>query len=626
MDTKTSENKIPRINFQLRKKFTITVVAVIAFVLAFLVIAFYITNERKRQVAITESRLIDIIESNSEITHKIVEDYANILRALAAFVKNVDDYISEDTLGILKDMADAFGFERLFINLPDGISYTTDGIVCNGTDEKYLGLIKSGQFFITDVTDSTIDGTHGVSIHVPLIKNGIAVAALSYYITGERLDIAIKTHFLNEIAYSIVDEQGRYVAISHVGIFESDSNFFDNLAAITFNKGFSKEMMVEDFANLKPGRTEHLLNGEFLVYGYYAPVGINNWMMLTIIPELEVNANTNRFLISAFTFAVQILVIFIIVAIFVYLDQRKAHKITELNERYFHILAENTGKVVFSWDFINKTIQSPSKEQVIVRKLFEADFKSAENAISAGVVHPDDGEALRKMVADVTNGHNLENLRLRLRITDGTYHFFSVSSVVIFDSKEKPYKSIGFMENIDQQVRTEDNLRHRANIDQLTELYNKAAAEALISEAISSSDDKTKNALLCVDLDNFKSINDKFGHLYGDKVLKEATDNIKKLFRTSDIIGRFGGDEFVIFVRDIPSMSFIEEKAAELNKRLNKTYRNDDIECSVSASIGIAVYPTDGGTYKTLYQKADEASFVVKNKGKNSYSFFAQDK
>jgi diguanylate cyclase (GGDEF)-like protein len=99
------------------------------------------------------------------------------------------------------------------------------------------------------------------------------------------------------------------------------------------------------------------------------------------------------------------------------------------------------------------------------------------------------------------------------------------------------------------------------------------------------------------------------------------SDNMKNLFRTNDVLGRFGGDEFVIFIHDIPNIGFLKEKAAELNKRLNKTYEKDGTESTVSASIGIALFPSDGTTYSALYKKADKASYEAKKSGKNTHIF-----
>lgn len=623
MGNKTFKSKIPHINIK-NSKWTITVVAVSAFILSIILTTAFIYNERKSRIAETKNRLIDLTERDAAVVRNFFDAYVTILRAISFNMKNFDDLTSPQSIGFLREMAESFEFECLSIDLPNGKSYTTDGIERDITNEKHLAYLQSDNVFITDIIKSPIDNAPVISIQVPIKKNNRTVAFLGCRQTREKLISIFKTVLAEENKYFyIIDSYGEYVAYltSENAVFSPDINYFEILDRIIFAEGSSKEQVLQVFTEAKAVNTEYWFEGNDHRHGYFSPVGINNWVIVLVASKSEINSNTNKFLAKELVFSALLLIIFLVVAIFIIIDQVKARRLTELNERCFHILAQHTGKIVFEWDYINKIMLFTNLEQTIGREQIKTNLTSTYDLIDTGAVHPDDSMALCNMFSNVINGQNQENLRLRLRVADGTYHFYSASSVVVLGAKEKPYKSIGFLENIDQQMRTENNLRHKANIDQLTGLYNKASAEAFITEAISLSDDKTEHALLCIDLDNFKSINDEFGHLYGDNVLKEATDNIKKLFRTSDIIGRFGGDEFVIFIRDIPSMEFIEEKAAELNKRLNKTYHNDITECTISASIGIAIFPTDGSTYKTLYQKADEASYTVKKSGKNSFSF-----
>lgn len=164
---------------------------------------------------------------------------------------------------------------------------------------------------------------------------------------------------------------------------------------------------------------------------------------------------------------------------------------------------------------------------------------------------------------------------------------------------------------------------HEAQTDPLTRLYNKTAVKLLINNVLNSSDADNKHALICIDLDNFKSINDAFGHLFGDEVLTEVSKQIKRVFRSSDILGRFGGDEFILFIKDIPSIEFINAKAEVLCTQIRKTYRVEGVAHTVSASIGISIYPDDGTSYSTLYQNADAASYCAKRAGKNQYALWA---
>ncbi len=198
--------------------------------------------------------------------------------------------------------------------------------------------------------------------------------------------------------------------------------------------------------------------------------------------------------------------------------------------------------------------------------------------------------------------------------------------------------AIGFLENIHEQEEEAALLRKMAELDSLTQVYNKGTTEAIIQKIIYNSEiNKDKHTLLVVDLDNFKKLNDTFGHQYGDKVIKEMALSLSSLFRKSDIVGRIGGDEFFVFMRDIPSEKFIIDKCNEVQSTLAKTfYNNEEYEISdnaqenqineecgeVSASIGVAIYPIHGEDFASLYQNADIALYSAKSNGKNNYKFF----
>ena len=597
-----SDSIISNIFSNSRIQKTIIAGIAIVFVFSFLDITHYITKERKRQIDLTEKRLIETTEHNAAMIRMIFDNYVDTLRSFSVFINHVDDFKPETALMLLKNMAEAFNFKRLSISFPDAKVYTTDGVVYNmasdiAYNENHESL-ESGQFLITNVTNSIIDEIPIVSIYVPVSKNGKVIAALGYSIAIEDLNKVIKTFLLHDDElFSLIDENGRYVFISNEGIFSANSNFFENLDLLVYSKRFSKEMIEKSFRNITPGHVEYALNG-IIRYGYYTPIGINNWFLLMVRTKDIIDADTNKFVASSLMLSAQIALIILVISSLVYYQQNRMRVITELNERCFHILAEHTGKVILEWNYREKLMHYSNFEKVVGWQLSQNKLRTPDDLINAGMIYQDDYDIFKKMFSDISNGQTIENVRIRLCSVDQNFEYYSVFSIVISDTKGKPYKSIGFLENIDSQVRREENLLQKANIDQLTGLYNKSAAEQFISEILSS-DKNANHALFCIDLDNFKNINDTFGHLYGDKVLKELSGGIKELFRKSDILGRFGGDEFVIFVPNMPNIEFIEAKAVELNKCLHRTYRDGNTELTVSASIGIAVYPKNGDTYKT---------------------------
>ncbi len=196
-------------------------------------------------------------------------------------------------------------------------------------------------------------------------------------------------------------------------------------------------------------------------------------------------------------------------------------------------------------------------------------------------------------------------------------------SCMLYCNALKRSKLMLIINDIDRKKREEIDLQYRAERDGLTGLYNAATAHLKIKEAlVSGFFSEEKQVLLLLDLDNYKQINDTFGHSYGDKVLKDVATILKSRFRSSDIIGRIGGDEFIILLRNIRSYSYTETLIKQLCNQLNITYEKNGKKVSISASVGVSKIPVDGETYTILYEKADAALYKVKKKGKNNFSYY----
>jgi diguanylate cyclase (GGDEF)-like protein len=129
--------------------------------------------------------------------------------------------------------------------------------------------------------------------------------------------------------------------------------------------------------------------------------------------------------------------------------------------------------------------------------------------------------------------------------------------------------------------------------------------------------------LMFIDFDDFKRINDTYGHLQGDKVLTYIIGRIKEIFSEGEIIGRIGGDEFVVFVGNITDVDEVMVKANNLKDALNTTYQCDNHNIPISGSIGISTYPDAGMHYEQLMDRADKALYRVKEQGKKSFMLYS---
>ena len=162
-------------------------------------------------------------------------------------------------------------------------------------------------------------------------------------------------------------------------------------------------------------------------------------------------------------------------------------------------------------------------------------------------------------------------------------------------------------------------INEKIKYDYLTNLYTREACQNEIERVISNYKAGSGiAALFIIDLDNFKKVNDIFGHLTGDKILMEAAKNLRNIVRKTDILGRMGGDEFVLLLENISKIEDIKKIAEKINKALIKTYSKNNKDITISASIGITIIE-ENMTIRKVYKKADKALYRVKYNGRNSY-------
>ncbi|MDE2417721.1 MAG: EAL domain-containing protein [Burkholderiales bacterium] len=181
-----------------------------------------------------------------------------------------------------------------------------------------------------------------------------------------------------------------------------------------------------------------------------------------------------------------------------------------------------------------------------------------------------------------------------------------------------------------QQIRTlrasEKDLKFLAQHDSLTRLPNRVLGSELIELAMASNQRrKVQVAVLFVDLDNFKDINDSLGHAAGDSFLKEVAMRLLTAVRVSDVVCRQGGDEFLIGLTDMDSSEDISQVANNVLQQMQMPFSLRDTEIRASCSIGIAVYPKDGATFEELLRHADLAMYQAKESGRNAYRFYDED-
>ncbi len=233
----------------------------------------------------------------------------------------------------------------------------------------------------------------------------------------------------------------------------------------------------------------------------------------------------------------------------------------------------------------------------------------------------DDWSAHRVMLDAHQPFHDLELCRLN---ESGNKVWVGVSGEPVFDAAGvfKGYRGVG--KDITERKQGEEQIQYLANHDALTALPNRAMFSEVLNLEIQQARRYQRNfAVLFIDLDRFKLINDTFGHEAGDKLLQEMGRRLTQTVRASDFVARLGGDEFVVLVQELSEPRQVEVVARKILSALIKPTFIGEQECSVTASIGICLYPADAEDEQSLMKNADIAMYRAKEEGKNTYQFFS---
>ncbi len=593
------------------------------FVWVFAAITIFIERSTEIELLDRGGDLVVAAENSVEIINLTFLETKNLLSLGSdTIVANGSYQNQEELTRVLQDVKHRGGFLSASLDFPDGTSYTNFGEQNTITDAGFLAQMdKSGDIVSNTFFDSEFN-ENVITISVPL--EGIPETV---YLTG-RLSTQALTKSLNRTMltpdeyYFLLDETMNYVTgISHKLALFPEKSFLASMESVTLLPYYSKEVIMDDFLNQTEGFFRYHFENKFR-YAYYMPVGINDWMFYFVIQEeaiYDVSAQHNK---NALVFAGNIALIIIVFGCIIMYELIKIHGRSRKIHLSLEALAFETKKVIVEWNPSKCTVKPISNFGSLFGDEFENNnFFSCKCCLK--YIHPEDIEKITAVFKKAESGENSSNESLRVRHSDGNYIHCAISSAILNKKGSARVKIIGFLENVDETTKLTSKLRKIAERDPLTNLYNKGHTEFLIREDLQK-EDFTRAALFIVDLDNFKQINDTFGHIKGDEVLKNATSMFRHIFRHSDVIGRIGGDEFFVYISDYENTDIVELKAKILNEKLRKTYVVDNVSVEISCSIGIALSPEAGRDYKTLYNCADKALYAVKEAGKNGYKVYSE--
>ncbi|WP_372873136.1 diguanylate cyclase domain-containing protein [Shewanella sp.] len=287
---------------------------------------------------------------------------------------------------------------------------------------------------------------------------------------------------------------------------------------------------------------------------------------------------------------------------------------------------EGSGDGVWDWDIPNgKVFFSRRWKEMLGYD--QAEIKSNVDEWKTRL-HPDDKAAtLNALQANLDGITPIYTIEHRLRCRDGSWKWILDRGMVVSrDAQGQPLRVIGTQTDITERKLHEQLVQRLAHYDNLTGLPNRSLFDDRFRQHLAAAKRYQRSmAVLFIDLDNFKPVNDDLGHHWGDELLKQAASRMQSCVREADTLSRIGGDEFVIILPTINSAKDAIRVAEKIRCILNEPFQLDIHQISISSSIGLALYPDDGLDELELLKKADTAMYAAKAAGRNSIRQYRDD-
>ena len=309
---------------------------------------------------------------------------------------------------------------------------------------------------------------------------------------------------------------------------------------------------------------------------------------------------------------------------FIDIDTRKRSE-TQLRETdaVWKLALESTGDGVWDWR-IDEGIETYSPRYLQMYG-YDPDEIAERPESFDQLTHPDDVPAMERDRLEHFEGRTPAYVNEhRVRCKDGSWKWvLSRGMVIARDELGRPLRMVGTHTDITARKEAEVLIWQQANFDLLTGLPNRRMLRDRLERAIRRAREQgSQLAVLFIDLDHFKEVNDTLGHGKGDLLLQQAAQRIRDSLRPADVVARMGGDEFTVLLSPVSGHEEIESIVQLLIERMASPFRLDDERAFVSASVGISLFPDDGEHIEALFKHADQALYVAKDAGRNRYAYF----
>lgn len=567
------------------------------------------------QVAFTSNFVTKLINTEIENLQAVLDSSQRIFQEPGSPSK-------EKTIGYLRDISEEFGFKKVGIADLEGNSLDSTGKTEKLDDAQMLAHIKNKRKYVSNV----INASDIMLMAVPFYRGDRVTGVIwGHYSVGtisQKIELSDESHRY----FQIIDDEGLYISDSgNIHAFTKDQNIWKELYRYELSDGITVKEIRD---NVEGGRSGsfHFTYGNQGRYVTYEPLGINNWYVFSVlveeylgnyVDEIEKNFVGLLWIVVGAIMLVVGLIGRSVFAAMRYTKEQNA-ELDSKNSLLFMVM-KHTNDIPFEINFSNSTLtvyRNTDSEKTIVRNI---EYYRPDNMLKNKRISADEYEVYRGIYHSLITGKKLGPVVFKMKI-DGKWDYNKIHIKTVNQDRV-----IGFLEDYNEQVLQERKIKEisiKSQTDPLTGLYNREyfaqECAGLIKKAAENGQGGI-SALFLLDLDYFKKANDTLGHMVGDQILRESSLAMKAVIRNTDLAGRLGGDEFVLFIQNARDLYALQTCAEKINKALRRTYGEGDTAVAISASIGAAVVTEKTVTFEELYEMADAALYMVKNRGRDGY-------
>ncbi len=576
------------------------------------------------------------VEKNLQL--KLEQD-VNTLKLVQGQIENQADPMSFEAMEQLKTFCADSDFKVMGISDRNGKGRDVSGNEHDLQFENVLEQIEEDGIFISNVVHEKSETL--LFFALPIIQQEEIRAIL----WGERslADMVDSIEFNDGYKYfQIIDRQGKYQLLSRSKFALNEPEYlqtslWEEMEGYQFKNGPSAQEIFQMVQNGESGNFFFACNDQGR-YVSFRPLRINNWYLFSVQVEDELNDAvyqtrkvTGNFLLLISIGMIAVFGVLYGLIYFMYTKIAKQNREIQAINGMFKTTLQHTKSIPFVIDQklrqiilygypYKDSIQCYSFEEVTPKVLIKKNLMEKECVAAYEKLYESLIVKKEKCEPTVICSHVWGKKQwIRVHITS--------------DAENSADQVIGVMENyneqkekdlqIETQIHDMKKIEKKSQIDFLTGIYNREAFMEKVGAELGRYDENQKGALLLLDLDFFKEVNDRMGHGMGDEVLKTTAAALREFFRKDDIVGRLGGDEFVVFANNIKDVSLFEKRLEKLNEKLCRAYEKDGESVKVSASIGVVLADENNKDLPLLYEKADQALYKVKQSGRSDYQIYS---